>query len=160
MASDFAWMTIALALIGVREVPGHGNSAIIARWLTGLKAWWLDDATPWCGVFIAHVMQQAGKALPKHWYRAKSWLDWGKPCPPARGAVGVLSREGGGHVFLVTKVSKSFVWGVGGNQGDAVSEAKFARSRVLGFRWPSDEPLPAPSILVADAGGELSHNEA
>lgn len=160
MAEILAWMTYALTLMGVREVPGPGNSAVIAGWLKGLKAWWFDDATPWCGVFVAHVMQHAGIGLPKHWYRAKGWLEWGKACSPARGAVCILDRDGGGHVFLVTKVSAAFVWGIGGNQGDKVCEAKFDRKRVLGFRWPGHLPLPAAAVLVADAGGPVSRNEA
>ncbi|MDB5687861.1 MAG: hypothetical protein JWR77_2450 [Rhizorhabdus sp.] len=159
-ASTLAWLAYALTLIGVREVPGPGNSTIITGWLKALKAWWADDATPWCGVFVAHVMQHAGKALPKAWYRAKAWLEWGKFCPAAIGAVCVLDREGGGHVFIVTKVSKSFVWGVGGNQGDKVCEAKFDRKRVLGFRWPADEPLPDLPVMMADSGGPVSRNEA
>ncbi|MES2497130.1 MAG: TIGR02594 family protein [Pseudomonadota bacterium] len=154
------WMDYARSLIGIREVPGPANSPIIARWLKGLKAWWTDDATPWCGVFVGHVLQNAGMPIAKHWYRAKDWLNWGRPCQPAVGAVCVLDRQGGGHVFFVTKVSTKFVWGIGGNQGDAVSEAKFDRARVLGFRWPAALPLPAPAKLVADGGGALSRNEA
>lgn len=158
--ASMAWMAYALGLIGVREVPGPGNSPVIAGWLQRLRAWWSDDATPWCGVFVGHVMQQAGLPIAKHWYRAKGWLDWGKPCLPAYGAVCVLDRKGGGHVFFVTKISGRFVWGIGGNQGDAVSEAKFDRARVLGCRWPAELALPVPLRLVADGGGPLSRNEA
>ncbi|KKC24842.1 TIGR02594 family protein [Sphingomonas sp. SRS2] len=158
--ASLAWMTYALQLIGLREVPGPGNSAVIAGWLKGLKAWWFDDATPWCGVFVGHVLQKAGFALPKHWYRAKGWLDWGRACQPAYGAVCILDRDGGGHVFFVMKVSKNFVWGVGGNQGDKVCEAKFDRARVLGFRWPATLALPTALVLIADGGGALSRNEA
>lgn len=154
------WMDYAASLRGTTEVRGPGNSTVIAGWLKGLKAWWHDDATPWCGVFVGHVLQRHGIALPKHWYRAKGWLEWGKVCPPAFGAVCILDRDGGGHVFFVTKVSPSFVWGIGGNQGDAVSIAKFDRKRVLGVRWPAALPLPQPLVLVADAGGALSRNEA
>lgn len=154
------WMAIALVLIGVRELPGPANSTIIAGWLKRLNAWWFDDATPWCGVFVAHCMQEAGIALPKHWYRAKGWLDWGKMCPVAYGAVAVLDRAGGGHVFFITKASASFVWGVGGNQGDKVCEAKFDRSRLLGCRWPLHLPAPRPIMLVAEAGGDVSKDEA
>jgi len=154
------WMAYAKTLIGTAEAKGPGNSSVIAGWLKGLKAWWFDDATPWCGVFVAHVMQQAGMPLPKHWYRAKGWLEWGKPCRPAVGAVCVLDRDGGGHVFFVTKISAHFVWGIGGNQGDAVSEAKFDRARVLGFRWPAAMTAPIGAVLVADAGGPISRNEA
>jgi len=160
MARVPTWLILARALIGVREVPGPGNSTIIAGWLNALKAWWHDDATPWCGVFVAHVMRQAGKPLPKAWYRAKGWLDWGKACAFAIGAVCVLDRDGGGHVFLITRVSARYVWGIGGNQGDMVCERKFDRARVLGCRWPVDEPAPFAATLVADAGGALSENEA
>lgn len=155
-----AWMGHALALSGVREVPGPGNSPVIAGWLMALRAWWSDDATPWCGTFAAHVMQRVGKPIPKHWYRAKAWRDWGQACPPAYGALCVLDRQGGGHVFFMTRISPRFVWGIGGNQGDMVCEAKFDRARVIGFRWPSDLPLPAPAIEIADAGGAVSRNEA
>lgn len=153
------WMAHALALIGVKEVPGPANSPTITGWLKKLKAWWTDDATPWCGVFVAHVLQQAGQALPVHWYRAKAWLAWGQACPPAYGAICILDREGGGHVFFVTGVSKNSVWGIGGNQSDKVCEAKFARARVLGFRWPDGLALPAPLAPVADSGGAVSRNE-
>ncbi|MCZ4341507.1 TIGR02594 family protein [Sphingomonadaceae bacterium G21617-S1] len=154
-------MAIAMSLLGIREVPGPGNSTIIAGWLKGLKAWWYDDATPWCGVFVAHVLQRAGHALPKHWYRAKGWLEWGVGLvAPAYGCVCVLDRAGGGHVFFVTKVSKNFVWGIGGNQADKVSEAKFERARVVGLRWPSTLAMPIALDLIADTGGPISRNEA
>lgn len=154
------WMAYALTQVGVREVPGPGNSSIIAGWLKSLKAWWHDDATPWCGVFVAHCMQKAGHQLPKHWYRAKGWLDWGVPAPLAYGAVAVLDRAGGGHVFFVTAVSPNFVWGLGGNQGDRVCEAKFARNRIIGCRWPATLPPPKALPMVADAGGKVSEDEA
>lgn len=158
--SPLAWMAYAITLLGTREVAGPGNSPIIAGWLKGLKAWWFDDATPWCGVFVAHCLQKAGHRPPRHWYRAKGWLEWGEPCEPAYGAICILNREGGGHVFFVTKVSKSYIWGVGGNQGDKVCEAKFDHARVIGFRWPATVLHPAAAELIADAGGSLSRNEA
>lgn len=154
-------LSYARTLLGLAEVPGPGSNARIVKWLKDLKAWWFEDATPWCGVFVAHVMQHIGKPLPKHWYRAKGWLEWGKACQPAIGCVVVLDRDGGGHVFLLTKVSSHFVWGIGGNQGDKVSEAKFDRLRVLGYRWPADEALPQPApVLLSNAGGAVSRNEA
>jgi len=155
-----SWMGHALALIGVREVPGPGNSPVIVGWLSKLGAWWRDDATPWCGAFAAHVMQQAGLPIPRHWYRAKAWLDWGMSCKPAYGALCILDRQGGGHIFFVTRLSADSVWGVGGNQGDRVCEARFARSRVLDFRWPAGRPAPMPLALTADTGESLSDKEA
>lgn len=153
-------LSYARTLIGLAEVKGPGSNATILRWLKDLRAWWAEDATPWCGTFVGHVMRHIGKPVPKHWYRAKGWLEWGKPCQPAAGCVVVLEREGGGHVFLLTKVSRSFVWGIGGNQGDKVSEAPFDRSRVVGYRWPADEPYPTQLAFVQDTHGAVSSNEA
>jgi uncharacterized protein (TIGR02594 family) len=157
--ASLPWMALALPLLGVREIPGPGTSPIIARWLRALRAWWHDDATPWCGVFVAHVLQQAGITLPRHWYRAKGWLEWGKLCQPAYGALCILDRAGGGHVFFVTRISGRYIWGIGGNQGDQVCEAKFDRARAIGFRWPATYPLPQPLIEGADAAGPVSGDE-
>lgn len=158
--ASLAWMGYVVAQIGVREVPGPRNSPIIARWLTALKAWWCDDATPWCGVFVAHVMQKSGFCLPRHWYRARDWASWGTRCEPAYGAICVVERPGGGHVLFVTRISAAFVWGVGGNQGDRVCEAKFDRSRVIGFRWPPGLTAPSPLRPVAGDEALLSEIEA
>ena len=54
------WLEIAKTYKGLREKPGAANNPIIVNWLLGLKAWWRDDATPWCGTFVAHCMRQAG----------------------------------------------------------------------------------------------------
>lgn len=158
--ASLAWMAYVLTLIGVAEVPGPGNNSIIAGWLKGLKAWWHDDATPWCGVLVAHCMQKAGQPLPKHWYRAKGWQDWGVPAPLAYGAVAILDREGGGHVFFITQVSPNFIWGIGGNQGDKVCEAKFPRSRLIGCRWPASLAGPKPLAMISDIAGLVSKGEA
>ncbi|WP_374649470.1 TIGR02594 family protein [Rhizorhabdus sp.] len=158
--SALAWMAHALSLIGVREIPGPRHNASILDWLRRLKAWWRDDETPWCGTFVAHVLKSAGLPLPRHWYRARAWLDWGVPCAPAYGALCILERPGGGHVFFVTRASPGFLWGIGGNQGDRVCEAKFARDRVLGCRWPAGVALPSPLALAADGADRPSEREA
>lgn len=87
-------------------------------------------------------------------------FEWGKPCVPAYGAICILSREGGGHVFFVTGISAKFVWGIGGNQSDKVCEAKFDRARVLGFRWPAPCPAPTPLLPGGETGAALSEGEA
>lgn len=154
------WLQHARTHIGLAETPGPSTAPTIASWLKSLKAWWTDDETPWCGTFVAHCMQATGNPIPKYWMRAKAWIDWGKPCPAALGCVCILDREGGGHVFFPTKISRNFVWGIGGNQGNRVQESKFPRARVLGFRWPLAQPTPMPMPLSDDGGGSLSTGEA
>lgn len=156
------WLREAQRLIGVKEVPGPGNSPVIAGWLAKLGAWWRDDATPWCGVFAGHVMKECGHALPKHWYRAKGWLDWGvKLDAPVLGAVVVFERQGGGHVgFIVGKDLAGRLLVLGGNQGDEVNVRGFEMSRVVGYRWPADYPPPVPGLPTYSTASEISRDEA
>lgn len=163
MTAEPSWLARAREQVGVREVPGKGDSPVIQRWLRGLRAWWSDDATPWCGTFCAAMLQPEGFALPKHWYRARAWLDFGQRIPlPALGCIVVFEREGGGHVgFVVGIDERNRLMVLGGNQGDAVSIAPFDRSRVLGFRWPNGSTAPlAPVPLVASRGAASSRQEA
>lgn len=159
--SEPAWLTIARGYLGVREIPGKETAPTIARWLKGLRAWWSDDETPWCGVFAAAIMQQAGYERPKAWYRAKSWLDYGTPLQkPERGCIVVYDRKGGGHVgFVTAKDQAGRIYTLGGNQGNAVSEVPFDPSRILGFRWPPGAPPPHSPLPVIAGGGPVSTDE-
>lgn len=134
------WLVSAQKFRGVREIPGAPTAPAIARWLDDLKAWWKDDETPWCGTFVAACMLEVGAPIPKHWYRAKGWLDWGTPLSgPAVGAVVVFEREGGGHVGLVVgRTLGGNLLVLGGNQGDMVRESPFGWKRVMGYRWPTN----------------------
>lgn len=153
------WMDPARVALGLREVPGPRTNPTILSWLTRLRAWWTDDETPWCGVFVAHCMEKCGVPLPKHWMRAKDWLNWGKPCPPVVGAIAVFGREGGGHVGFLVGQSPGWLHVLGGNQANGVNVMKLASSRLLGTRWPLDRPLVI-SALPKMGGGVASGNEA
>lgn len=160
------WLISAQKYRGVREIPGAPTAPAIARWLSDLKAWWTDDETPWCGTFVAACMKENGVRLPKHWYRAKGWLDWGTALTgPAVGCVVVFERQGGGHVGLVTgRTTGGNLLVLGGNQGDMVKESPFGFSRVLGYRWPIPsffEPTVGISTLpVYVSDSALSEREA
>ena len=144
MATEPDWLTRARNYIGVREVPGKGDAPIIQQWLRRLGAWWSDDATPWCGTFVATVMRDSGYAIPKHWYRAKAWLDWGLELESPRvGCIVVYERTGGGHVgFILGKDRDYRLLTLGGNQADSVNVMAFHQSRAAGYRWPKEAPPP------------------
>jgi uncharacterized protein (TIGR02594 family) len=154
------WIEEAKRHLGLTEIPGPKHNPTIQKWLVKLKAWWSDDETPWCGVFVAHCIDSAGLPLPKHWYRAKGWLEWGtKINTPVPGCVCVIDRKGGGHVFFVLGRSASGdLIGIGGNQGNRVSIAAFPTSRVVGYRWPSGVPVPNAALPIMSASS--SHSEA
>lgn len=158
------WLTVARSNLHIAEIPGKETAPKIAQWLLNLKAWWRDDETPWCGVFVAECMRQAHLSIPKHWYRALAWNDWGlRLNSPTLGCVVTFARQGGGHVgFYVGNDESGRLMILGGNQGNRVSIAPFDVSRVSGYRWPSDAALP--SVLVtpklASNGRPSSSQEA
>ena len=156
------WLAEAEKHIGVTEIPGPKTDATIAGWLGRLGAWWADDATPWCGVFVAHCMAAAGIKLPKYWMRARDWANWGSALSaPERGCIVVFERQGGGHVgFVVGRTLTGNLLVLGGNQGDAVKISAFPRDRVVGYFWPPAVPLPMHQALRVMAPAELSVNEA
>ena len=158
----------AMPYIGQKEVPGPGvNAWIKDTWLSlpGGKWFWGeygqdDSKLPWCGAFMARVCQDAGLPFPKRYSSALAWADWGEfRNYPEQGCVAVLVRDGGGHVAIVTGISSDgrAVRLLGGNQGDAVSEAWFATSRVKHWRAPAGEVLA--KVVVADVG-QFSSSEA
>lgn len=156
-----AWLSEARRWLGMKEIPGPKHNTTIQSWLKQLGAWWTDDETPWCGVFVAHCMRATGHKLPKHWYRAKGWLDWGTAIKkPVVGCVVVLEREGGGHVFIATAIdNKGRIVGIGGNQGNQVSIAAFDAHRIVGYRWPAEVPVGQTPLSVASAAAS-NGNEA
>lgn len=158
------WMPLARAKIGVRETPGPGNSPVIMRWAQGLGSKVLGiaygaDSVPWCGLFVAQVMTEAGHKPPPISVRAKAWATWGDPSPPVEGAVLVFEREGGGHVGFYAGENDAAYRVLGGNQGDAVSLAWIAKNRCVAVRWPKGIAVTGAPIKTA-AAGELSRNEA
>jgi uncharacterized protein (TIGR02594 family) len=158
-----AWLGIARKDLGLRELPGAPTAPRIHKWLADLGAWWRDDETPWCGVAVAAWMRSAGHPIPRHWYRAKAWLDWGTPLTsPVPGCIVVFERQGGGHVGLVVGAdARGRLMVLGGNQGNAVTIAPFDRARVSGYRWPPGATMmaSAPLPLIASSAAS-STNEA
>lgn len=159
--SEPKWLTEARKDIGQRETLGPNDSPYIRAMLASLSATWLKGQ-PWCGGAVAKWMKSSGIKLPKHWYRAKGWLDWGTsltvPCP---GCVVVLERQGGGHVFIaIGRDKQGRIVGIGGNQGDSVSIAAFDTSRVVGYRWPAEVMAWSAGLPLVAHNGASSTGEA
>lgn len=165
---DPGWLAEARRHIGQREVPGPASSGWIKSLWLGLKggAWFWkhygedDTALPWCGAFVAHCMQAAGREFPARYASALAWASWGEAVPgPSYGAVAVLTRNGGGHVGFVTGVSRDGrrIKLLGGNQGDSVCEAWFNADRVTAYRVP---PGYRAATAPVAAVGQMSRSEA
>jgi uncharacterized protein (TIGR02594 family) len=158
------WLIEARKHVGTSEIVGKQHSPAILNWLRGLRAWWQDDETPWCGVFVAHCLRVVGCPFPKAWFRARAYLDFGvkidKPCV---GCLAIFTRTGGGHVAFVVGYDKQRrLMCLGGNQGNSVTIAPFDVSRVAGYVWPDARfAMPKSSMPILDASRMMSsQNEA
>jgi len=166
--SPAPWFEEALRLKGVREGTGEADNPLILRWAKRLGLGYAHDSTAWCGLFAAHCIGASlpDEPLPNNPLGARSWLAFGRKTSPRPGAVLVFwrGRESGwqGHVgFLAGEDAASFHV-LGGNQSDAVTIARIARTRLLGARWPATAPLLAVGAIgsAAAEGEALSTNEA
>lgn len=158
----YPWIKIAGSYVGIKEIPGKESAPIIVKWLNNLKAWWNDDSTPWCGVFMAEVMKEAGINYPPAYYRAKEWLNWGERLDvPVYGCVVVFDRVGGGHVGIVIGKDKSGrLMVIGGNQSDQVSVVPFQTDRVSGYRYPIGYTPPKWPLPVMETTQKSSIKES
>jgi uncharacterized protein (TIGR02594 family) len=140
---EYPWMKIARKKLGIHEIPGPRANAFIVECLKSTtlgRPGNQSDETAWCSAFANRIMQLAGiKGTNSAW--ARSWLDWGREPTDeefGEGVIVVLERGGNsGHVgFLEDWDEDGNVKLLGGNQGNAVSEAWFPMRRVLGYRVP------------------------
>src|SRR5262249_44572978 len=85
---------------------------------------------------------------------------------PQRGCIVVFWRGDPnaetGHVAFYDHDDGDHIVVLGGNQGDAVTTARFPKSRVLAYRWPVETaPLPTdtslPNILTIDPANTPAH---
>ncbi|MGZ3770076.1 MAG: TIGR02594 family protein [Bdellovibrio sp.] len=135
--SETPWLDIALKEVGVTEVS-NPKRVIEYHQATSLKA--KDVKTPWCAAFANWVLMQAGhKRTNTAW--ARDFLDCGKTLiKPQKGCIMVFERNapgGDSHVtFWTGEETLNTYLCVGGNQLDAVCVKGYAKSALLGCRWP------------------------
>lgn len=141
------WMTGAEKDLGVHEVDGDAaNPRIMAMFRTIGADWVKDDVTPWCAAATGAWLEESGIKSTRS-ALARSYLDWGQKLDePVIGCVTVIKRGTDpkqGHVGLFSGTRDGKVILLGGNQGDEVGYSAFPNDRVLGYRWPPGEPIPA-----------------
>ena len=93
-------------------------------------------------------------ALGTNPYWARNWLLFGQTVQPIIGAVLIFERGSGGHVGFAVGEDDTHFYVLGGNQSDAVTIARIAKSRLLGARWPATYP-PRPQRLPTMKPGEF-----
>ncbi|WP_240793934.1 TIGR02594 family protein [Pseudorhodobacter turbinis] len=151
------WITEAKSAFGRHE----------ARDRSWLMVWLKRDGrslgdpskTPWCGDFVETCIRMGLPdepllgALGINPYWARNWLLFGQAVQPVTGAVLIFARGSGGHVGFAIGQDDTHFYVLGGNQSDAVTIARIAKSRLLGARWPATFP-PRPQRLPTMKPGE------
>jgi uncharacterized protein (TIGR02594 family) len=133
---------VAVAEIGVHETSGPEATARIMEYERHTdRGYTGSDEEAWCAKFANFVTDTAGFPGTHH-ANARSFLAWGVPLSaPILGCIVVMKRgdsETQGHVTFCDHpdISNGVIRCLGGNQGDAVSVARFPVSKVLGYRSP------------------------
>lgn len=136
--------------IGIKELGTQGDHPLIQWWLSlcsmGNDA---PDETAWCSAFV-NGMAWLCRAVRSKSAAARSWLLCGQPVTLQEAKPGwdvvILKRGSGnqpgpevtsgapGHVGFFAGLEGNTVLVLGGNQGNAVSIARFPISDVLGVR--------------------------
>lgn len=160
------WHAEAVRLLGTREGRGKADNPRILRWAEALHIGFRHDATAWCGLFVAHCIAASlpDEPLPTNPLAARNWLAFGQRCEPGMGAVLVFwrgSRTGWqGHVGFYAGEDRDAFHVLGGNQSDAVSIARIARTRLIGARWPRTAASPSGARAARQSADPLSVDEA
>lgn len=178
---ELLWVGLARSLIGLKEDTSKTkhNPTILAmlkdmgKYSKENKAWWAEDETPWCGLFVGWCLGESERYVIKEWYRASAWDNpafMTKLSKPCYGCIVTFTRNGGGHVgFVVGEDKQGNLMVLGGNQSNAVNIMPFNKSRVTGYYFPSkwinsqcvkfvplDNRYNLPKLL---SNGKVSSNE-
>ncbi|ETD90412.1 NlpC/P60 family protein [Rhodobacter capsulatus] len=160
---DLPWMAEALRLQGLHE---RRDTARLRAWLDPAAGAIDPRAMPWCGAFVASCLRAAlpGVILPDTPLAARAWGRFGDPVAPVFGAVLVFWRGAPsgwqGHVGFCRGEDASAYHVLGGNQSDAVTVTRIAKTRLLAARWPAGVPVTGRPVRRTAAGLDLSSNEA
>lgn len=129
--------------------------------------------TPWCAIFIGWVLSRAG-LVGTFSASSRSYLTWGTCVYDKKSNKGSISDakpddiviqwrgkcDDGvtGHIYFYLKQDNKYIYGIGGNQSDTVTEAKFLKSRVISIRRPRNVKIASKTII--SAGGSATTGTA
>ncbi len=156
-----SWLDLAWRDVGIREVDGTPGNPDVMRYYKDVGADWVkDDDVAWCAAFAGSCLERAGLTSTRS-LMARSYLKWGqKISRPRMGAVAVLRRgknKNLGHVGFYVGENGRSVFLLGGNQSDSVSIGSYAKSRLLGYRWPGNAPAARIRSTIERFDHALEH---
>lgn len=157
------WMAEAAKMRGLHE---RRNVAQLRRWFDRSVAWIDPREIAWCGAFVAtcHRSAAPGCSLPENPLGARNWRNWGQSTDPVFGATLVFWRirptHWAGHVGFYHGEDTTHFHVLGGNQANAVTVTRIAKTRLLASRWPVGHPIAGRRVVLTPSGIPVSTNEA
>lgn len=155
------WLVTAESLHGQHEGTKRRPNPVVKKVMADAGfAKFSAAETAWCAAFVGACLERNGYPSAKT-LSARGYLKWGvaleKPRP---GCIVVLWRVSPkswqGHVGFYVREDSKYVYIRGGNQSDSVSIARFAKSRVLGYRWPRKPHQLKTNIAGGVAAGSAA----
>jgi len=143
---------IARSYIGTTEGPGPADNPVIMEMYASVGQTHVEhDSVAWCAAFVGHCLEKAGIRSTRK-LTARSYLDWGIPIEvqdAQQGDIGIIPRGTSswqGHVFFIDRIEGEWVWGLGGNQDDAVNVTRYPVAKLLGVRRAGNV---APAVTMS-----------
>ena len=139
---------LAQRFVGIKELPGSGDSHQVMAFLTLDNSWPDHDEVPWCSAFVNYVCWMLRLPRSKS-LAARSWLLIGSAVQVGYAEVGydiVILKRGGqnepgpevldakGHVGFFAGTEGEDVLVLAGNQNNAVNIQRFPLAQILGIR--------------------------
>lgn len=172
---DAPWLSVARALTGAKEIPGALSNPLILSWRDAIVEafpdlapnvrWYVNDDTPWCGLFAAYCLVRGGPFKPPlapllvaNW--RDGWRDGVRLAEPSPGAIMIKPRAGGNHIYFYEAEDAEFYFGRGGNQSNSVNVARFRKSGRHDVFWPAAGPLPTTGRVFKTFADAVAGSEA
>ncbi|MCB1522102.1 MAG: TIGR02594 family protein [Hyphomicrobiaceae bacterium] len=138
------WLERAWREFDVSEIRGsRHNPRILEMFKDVGHPGIVRDEVAWCAAFLGACLERTGRRSTRS-LMARSYVNWGEGLEiPRIGAIAVLSRGRDpalGHVGFVVGETEDHLFLLGGNQSQRVSVDAFAKSRLIGLRWPPSNP--------------------
>lgn len=156
---------IAKGYIGTTEGQGPADNPVVMAMYEAVGHDWVEhDEVAWCAAFVGHCLEKAGIRSTRK-LNARSYLEWGTPVELAQarqGDVAVIPRGNHawqGHVFFIDHIDGDWVYGLGGNQDDAVNVKRFRASKILGIRRAPAATSVLSVMQVQELLAKLGYHE-
>ena len=158
----------AKSYLGTKEFEGPADNPKIMEMYKSVGHDWVEhDEVAWCAAFVGHCLERSGLRSSRK-LNAQSYLTWGEKVAgieqAREGDIVVLSRGNAtwqGHVAFFLKAAGNQVDVLGGNQSNAVSVARYSKSRILGIRRAiaADAPKRPEIRIIQQQLKDLGYHE-